>query len=72
MSVQLTDLGSDISADCLTLPQYVERSYWDVGSSLLPGKEADIFKLVHLVSFDVAAKEQRRSLPGADGGGRTF
>ncbi len=42
VSAQLTDLGSAISADCLTLPQYVERSYCDAGSSLLPGKEADM------------------------------
>lgn len=43
MSAQLTDLGSAISADCFTLPQYVERSYCDAGGSLLPGSEADMF-----------------------------
>jgi len=35
-------LGSDIFAECLTRPQYVERSCCDTGSSRLPGSEADI------------------------------
>ena len=42
VSAQVTDLGSAISADCLTLPQYVERSYRDAGSSRHPGNEADM------------------------------
>lgn len=42
VSVQVTDLGSVIWADCLTLPQYVVRSYCDAGSALLPGREADM------------------------------
>ncbi len=35
-----------MSAECLTLPQYVVRSYRDAGRSLLPGKDADIFAVV--------------------------
>ena len=35
-------LGSAISADCLTRPQYVVRSYSDAGRSRVPGIEADI------------------------------
>ena len=35
-------LGSDISAECLTLPQYVLRSYRDTGRSRRPGIEADM------------------------------
>lgn len=35
-------LGSAMSADCRTRPQYVERSYWDAGKSRFPGNEADI------------------------------
>ena len=35
-------LGSAISADCLTRPQYVLKSYFDAGKSRLPGSEADM------------------------------
>ena len=35
-------LGSAMSADCLTRPQYVDRLYWDAGRSLFPGNEADM------------------------------
>jgi hypothetical protein len=38
-------LGSEISAECRTLPQYVLRSYCEVGSSRLPGSDADIVLL---------------------------
>lgn len=38
-------LGSAISADCRTRPQYVERSYCDAGKSRFPGKEADILNI---------------------------
>ena len=44
-SMRVSHLGSDISADCLTRPQYVERSYWEAGRSRLPGKEADMARL---------------------------
>ena len=36
-------LGSAISADCWTRPQYVLRSYREAGNSRLPGNDADIF-----------------------------
>ena len=35
-------LGSAISADCFTRPQYVLRSYWEAGRSRCPGREADM------------------------------
>lgn len=35
-------LGSDMSADCFTRPQYVDRSYREAGRSRLPGNEADM------------------------------
>jgi hypothetical protein len=35
-------LGSEIFAACRTRPQYVLRSYWEAGSSRLPGIEDDI------------------------------
>jgi hypothetical protein len=38
----LSHLGSDMSAECLTRPQYVERSYCEAGRSRFPGREADI------------------------------
>lgn len=41
-------LGSAISADCLTRPQYVERSYGDAGKSRLPGREDVILSLQEL------------------------
>ena len=31
-----------MSAECLTRPQYVPRSYCEAGSSRFPGSEADI------------------------------
>jgi len=37
-------LGSDMSAECFTRPQYELRSYLEVGSSLLPGSDADMAK----------------------------
>lgn len=42
MSVKEAYLGSEISAACLTLPQYVLRSCLDVGRSRLPDIEADM------------------------------
>lgn len=36
---QLSHLGSDIVADCFTRPQYVLRSYCEVGRSRFPGSE---------------------------------
>ena len=38
----ISHLGSDISADCFTRPQYVERSYCDAGRSRVPGREEDM------------------------------
>ena len=35
-------LGSAISADCFTRPQYVLRSYWEAGRSRCPDREADM------------------------------
>ena len=35
-------LGSDISTECRTRPQYEDRSYCETGSSRLPGSESDI------------------------------
>jgi len=35
-------LGSDMSAECFTLPQYVLRSKREAGRSLPPGNEADM------------------------------
>ncbi len=32
-------LGSEMSAECRTRPQYVLRSYCDAGNSRLPGSE---------------------------------
>ena len=40
--LSISHLGSDISADCLTRPQYVERSYCDAGRSRAPGREDDM------------------------------
>lgn len=39
-------LGSVMPAVCLTRPQYVLWSYWESGSSRLPGKEADMVSLL--------------------------
>jgi hypothetical protein len=36
-------LMSAISAECLTRPQYVERSYLESGSGREPGNEEDMF-----------------------------
>lgn len=36
-------LGSHSSAACLTLPQYVLRSYFEAGRSRLPGIEDDMY-----------------------------
>jgi hypothetical protein len=35
-------LMSAISAECLTLPQYVDKSYLESGSGRLPGRELDM------------------------------
>jgi hypothetical protein len=35
---------SAISAECLTLPQYVDKSYLESGSGRLPGRELDMVK----------------------------
>ena len=40
--LMMSHLGSDRFAACRTRPQYVLRSYWDAGRSLLPGREADM------------------------------
>ena len=40
--IDFSHLGSDICADCLTRPQYVDRSYCEAGSSRLPSSEADM------------------------------
>lgn len=37
--VRLSHLGSEISAECFTRPQYVLRSYRETGSSRVPGRE---------------------------------
>lgn len=44
-------LGSAISAECFTRPQYVLRSCWDAGSSLLPGKDADMLNSLRRLSI---------------------
>lgn len=49
-SMGVSHLGSDISAECLTRPQYVERSYWEAGRSRFPGKEADMAWLEGIMS----------------------
>jgi hypothetical protein len=36
---QLSHLGSEMLAACCTRPQYVVRSYWELGRSRVPGKE---------------------------------
>jgi hypothetical protein len=36
---QLSHLGSEILAECITRPQYVLRSNWEDGRSRLPGSE---------------------------------
>jgi len=40
--LMMSHLGSERFAACRTRPQYVLRSYWDAGRSLLPGREADM------------------------------
>ena len=49
-------LGSEISAEWRTRPQYVLRSYCEVGSSRLPGIEADIFCGGVYTSFTLCRK----------------
>lgn len=38
-NVQLAHLGSDMSAECLTRPMYVLKSYCEAGRSREPGNE---------------------------------
>jgi hypothetical protein len=55
-------LGSDISAACLTRPQYVLRSYCEIGSSRLPGNEADIIRpSPENIQLSVAPQNQART-----------
>lgn len=57
-------LGSERSAECLTRPQYVLRSYCDAGRSRFPGKEADIVatKFVKLSRRQLPLKKDRLRL----------
>lgn len=56
---KLTNLGSDMAADCRTLPQYVERSYWEAGGSLLPGREVDILDSVRFLRCSSQCRKHR-------------
>ena len=51
----VSHLGSERFAACRTRPQYVLRSYWDAGRSLLPGREADMsdMRVVVLLRVDL-------------------
>jgi hypothetical protein len=42
LTLRLPYLGSEMSAECLTRPQYVLKSYLEAGISRLPGNEDDI------------------------------
>lgn len=39
IAAQLSHLGSEMLAACCTRPQYVVRSYWELGRSRVPGSE---------------------------------
>lgn len=65
---RLSHLGSVRPAVCFTRPQYVLRSYWESGRSLLPGREADIVAalpaLILLASRDLVKGRGVRASPG--------